>query len=48
MTVPTLPPLMWALIANPRRSSRELLGEQPVADRVLGRAADPRRDVDAG
>ncbi len=27
---------------------RELLGEQPVADRVLRRSADPRRDVDDG
>jgi hypothetical protein len=44
MTVPTLPPEMWALI-EPAALGRELLGQQAVADRVLWRAADPRHDV---
>ena len=42
-TVPTLPPAMWALIAKPAALRRELLGQQAVADRVLGEP--PTRDT---
>ncbi len=47
-TVPTLPPATWTAIALTEPVGRELLGEERVADGVLGRAADARDDVRDG
>ena len=57
MTVPTLPPAMWALIAKPRRSggncsaSRPLptgcCGEPPIRDRTLAIANVPKPPASA-
>ena len=44
-TVPTLPPAMWALIANPRRSVGNCSARRPLPTGCCGDATDPRGDV---